>query len=96
LIRKGASSNVMVFPESDYDNSAFGYSNGQYTFSHKAYGADLIRYSGNFGRNWTDWVAWEDTMFMNSSAFDNSYNFWQGQHVLVQCKFCRSTHFHHR
>ena len=89
MIRKGASTNVMVFPVSDYDNSAFGFSNGQYTFSHQAYGADSIRYSWNFGRNWTEWVAWEDTTFINSSIFSSADNFWQGQHIIVQCKFYR-------
>ncbi|KAI0006163.1 glycoside hydrolase family 13/glycosyltransferase family 5 protein [Russula compacta] len=84
LIRKGASNNVMVFPESDYDNSAFGFSNGQYTFSHKAYGADSFRYSWNFGRNWTQWKSWEDTTYIDSSVFDDSANFWQGQHIMVQ------------
>jgi len=93
LIRKGASSNVMVFPESDYDNSAFGFSNGQYTFTHQAYGADSIRYSWDFGRNWTEWVAWEDTTSINSSTFDTPENFWQGQHIVVQCKFYRHSHF---
>ena len=79
----------MVFPESDYDNSAFGFSNGQYTFSHQAYGADSIRYSWNFGRNWTQWAAWEDTTTINSSVISSTDNFWQGQHIIVQCKFYR-------
>ncbi|KAI0306448.1 modular protein with glycoside hydrolase family 13 and glycosyltransferase family 5 domains [Multifurca ochricompacta] len=84
LIRKGASDNVMVFPGSDYDGSSFGFSNGQYTFSHRAYGADSFRYSWNFGRNWTQWKSWEDTTFIDSSVFDQSDNFWQGQHIIVQ------------
>ncbi|KAN0123743.1 glycosyltransferase [Russula decolorans] len=84
LIRKGASGNVMVFPESDYDNDAFGFSNGQYTFSHTAYGADSFRYSWNFGRNWTQWKSWEDTTYIDAGVFDTPDNFWQGQHILVQ------------
>jgi alpha-1,3-glucan synthase len=76
----------MVFPESDYDNSAFGFSNGQYTFSHKAYGADSFRYSWNFGRNWTQWKSWEDTTFIDANNFGGPENFWQGQHIQVQCK----------
>ncbi|KAI9466337.1 glycoside hydrolase family 13 and glycosyltransferase family 5 protein [Lactarius psammicola] len=93
LIRKGTSSNVMVFPESDYDNSAFGLSNGQYSFSHKAFGADSFRYSINFGRNWTQWKPWEDTTFIDASAFDDSDLFWQGQHIMVQywSDFAKST-----
>ncbi len=77
----------MVFPESDYDNSAFSFSNGQYSFSHKAFGADSFRYSPNFGRNWTQWKSWEDTTFIDASAFHNPDFFWQGEHIMVQCEF---------
>ena len=77
----------MVFPESDYDNDAFGFSNGQYTFSHHAFGADSFRYSTNFGRNWTQWSPWEDTTFIDASAFDTPDIFWQGQHIMMQCEF---------
>ncbi|KAH9981170.1 modular protein with glycoside hydrolase family 13 and glycosyltransferase family 5 domains [Lactifluus volemus] len=84
LIRKGASNNPIVFPGSDYDNSAFGFSNGQYTFSHKAYGADMFRYSWNYGRNWTQWKNWEDTTFIDSKVFSGADNFWTGQHIMVQ------------
>lgn len=73
----------MVFPESDYDNDAFGYSNGQYTFTHNAFGADMFRYSANFGQNWTQWQNWEDTTTIDPKAFDD--NFWEGQHIMVQC-----------
>jgi alpha-1,3-glucan synthase len=52
----------MVFPESDHNNSAPGFANGQYTFSH---GADSFRYSTNFGRNWTQWNPWDDTTFID-------------------------------
>lgn len=75
----------MVFPESDYDNAAFGFSNGQYTFTHSALGADMLRYSANFGQNWTAWRNWEDTTTIDESDFDN--NFWDGQHIMVQCKW---------
>ncbi|EKM55582.1 glycosyltransferase family 5 protein [Phanerochaete carnosa HHB-10118-sp] len=82
LVRKGSSSNVMVFPESDYDNAALSSSNGQYTFTHNALGADMLRYSTNFGQNWTAWRDWEDTTTIDASEFDG--NFWDGQHVMVQ------------
>lgn len=87
MIRKGASSNPMVFPESDYNNTAFGFSNGQYTFSHTAYGADRFRYSANFGRNWSTWTPIEDMTFIDSKLFDDPFNFWEGQHIMVQCEF---------
>ncbi|KAF8964043.1 modular protein with glycoside hydrolase family 13 and glycosyltransferase family 5 domains [Flammula alnicola] len=85
MLRKGAANNVMVFPENDYDtNSSFTLSNGQYSFNHQAYGADMFRYSWNFGQNWTDWTNWEDTTSINSTVFQNSANFWSGNHIQVQ------------
>jgi alpha-1,3-glucan synthase len=88
LIRKGEANNVMVFPENEYDtDSSFGFSNGQYTFAHKAYGADMFRYSWNFGQNWTQWANWEDTTIISKDVFANSANFWDGDHIMVQCQF---------
>ncbi|KAJ7219301.1 modular protein with glycoside hydrolase family 13 and glycosyltransferase family 5 domains, partial [Mycena pura] len=84
-IRKGQANNVLVFPELDYDmDSSFSFSNGQYTFAHKAYGADSFRYSWNFGQNWTSWAIWEDTTVISKDVFDNSDNFWDGDHIMVQ------------
>ncbi|KAI0035090.1 glycoside hydrolase family 13 and glycosyltransferase family 5 protein [Vararia minispora EC-137] len=84
LLRKGNSSNVMVFPDADYDASAFGSSNGQYTFTHKAQGADKFRWSWNFGKNWTLWQDWEDETFIDASNFTGSSNWWSGEHIMVQ------------
>ncbi|KAG6866947.1 hypothetical protein C0991_003863 [Blastosporella zonata] len=85
LLRKGSSNNVMVFPENDYDTSgSFKVSDGQYTFTHNAFGADQFRYSVNFGQSWTNWTAWENTTVMDASAFASSDNFWDGHHVMVQ------------
>jgi alpha-1,3-glucan synthase len=77
----------MVFPENDYDTSgALAFSNGQYTFTHKAYGADKFRYSWNFGKNWTVWQNWEDTTTINSTVIASAGSFWQGDHIMVQCE----------
>ncbi|EPQ58265.1 modular protein with glycoside hydrolase family 13 and glycosyltransferase family 5 domains [Gloeophyllum trabeum ATCC 11539] len=84
LLRKGSSKNVMVFPESDYDSSSFSFVDGKYNFSHKAYGADMFRYSWNFGQNWTKWQNWEDVTLIDKDLFDNDENWWQGQHIMVQ------------
>ncbi|KAJ7111552.1 modular protein with glycoside hydrolase family 13 and glycosyltransferase family 5 domains [Mycena crocata] len=85
LIRKGEANNVMVFPENEYDaDSSFGFSNDQYTFAHKAYGADMFRYSWNFGKNWTDWTNWEDNTVIPKERFTTSENFWDGDHIMVQ------------
>ncbi|KAI0079915.1 glycoside hydrolase family 13 and glycosyltransferase family 5 protein [Panus rudis PR-1116 ss-1] len=86
MIRKGSSKNVLVFPDADYDNEAFGYSDGKYTFTHNAIGADKFRYSWNFGKNWTEWKNWEDQTSIDGSVFDgdDKDNFWEGQHIMVQ------------
>ncbi|KAG9102015.1 Cell wall alpha-1,3-glucan synthase ags1 [Ceratobasidium sp. 370] len=85
LLRKGSAKNVMVFPNADYDNEAFGYSGGSYTFTHKALGADRFRYTWNYGKNWTDWVAYEDTTTIPGSVFEPTKDiFWEGQHLIVQ------------
>ncbi|KIJ68914.1 glycosyltransferase family 5 protein [Hydnomerulius pinastri MD-312] len=84
LLRKGAANNIMVFPDSDYDNSAFKYSGGQYTFTHHAYGADMFRYSGNYGQSWSNWTNWENVTTIPSDVLSNSDNWWAGQHIMVQ------------
>ena len=83
----------MVFPDSDYDSSAFSVSGGTYTFTHKALGADMFRYSANFGRNWTDWQNFEQTSTLDPKLFQAKENFWDGEHVMVQCR-CASFHLH--
>lgn len=82
----------MVFPENDYNaTDSFTMTDGKYTFTHKAYGADMFRYSWNFGKNWTSWANWEDVTTIDPSVFKNSANFWTGSHIQVQCK-CHYRH----
>lgn len=75
----------MVFPNADYDMSALATSNGSYTFTHKALGAELFRYSWNYGQNWTTWSQWEDVTTIPANVFTGSGLFWTGQHLMVQC-----------
>ncbi|KAM5531218.1 hypothetical protein V8D89_015136, partial [Ganoderma adspersum] len=84
LLRKGSAKNVMVFPDSDYDDAALSVSGGTYTFTHQAWGADKFRYSANFGKNWTQWQNYEATSTLNATLFQDSGNFWDGDHVIVQ------------
>lgn len=86
LIRKGKADNVIVYPATaDYDNSAFSSSDGKYVFTHKALGADKLRYTWNYGVNWSDWTAWESTSSIDSDKFVKS-DIYSGQHIIVQCK----------
>ncbi|OBZ75598.1 Cell wall alpha-1,3-glucan synthase mok13 [Grifola frondosa] len=80
LLRKGSSSNVMVFPNSDYDAESFTWSNGQYTFAHKALGADMFRVftdSRNFWDGEHLMVQYWSATAMTSSVVvhaDHNYN----------------------
>ncbi|EPT06178.1 hypothetical protein FOMPIDRAFT_68356 [Fomitopsis schrenkii] len=84
LLRKGADDNVLVWDAASYDSGALQYSDGQYTFTHKAVGADMFRYSTNFGQNWTDWQSWESVTTISADSFDSSDDWWEGEHIIVQ------------
>ncbi|KAG8934063.1 Cell wall alpha-1,3-glucan synthase ags1 [Tulasnella sp. 418] len=85
LLRKGLAGNVMVFPDNDYDKDAFQYADGKFTFKHQAYGADMFRYSWDFGKNWSDWAAWEPATTIPETRFDKAEDmFWDGAHVMMQ------------
>lgn len=87
LLRKGLLTNVMVFPESDYNSSSLTKSGDDYIFTHTAIGTDMFRYSWNFGQNWTNWTTWEDTTTVNTTFFADADLFWDGDHIMVQCMF---------
>lgn len=74
----------MVHPTTDYDNDALEVADEKLTFTHKAYGADMLRYSGNFGRSWSRWTPWEAVTELPLDIFRAEANFWAGQHLIVQ------------
>jgi alpha-1,3-glucan synthase len=85
IIRVGAADNVMVFPEaSDYSSTLFSVSGDTYTLNHSAAGADLFRYSADFGQTWSAWTDYEPTSTLNSTLFDTKGSWWKGHHVVVQ------------
>lgn len=88
LLRKGLADNVMVWPDNDYDGGALSKdSSGNWAFAHKAVGADMFRYSVDFGQTWSTWVNYEDnTSINNSTFFSSSDNWWSGEHIIVQCE----------
>jgi alpha-1,3-glucan synthase len=87
LFRKGTSKNVMVFPEADYDtDGSLTFESGHYVFRHQAKGADLFRYSWNYGKNHSQWMPYEDTTSIPAGVFDDCKEcFWDGQHIIVEC-----------
>jgi hypothetical protein len=88
MFRKGSHSNVVVFPKNDYNSSAFGSSNGKYTLTHSAFGADLLRSSWNFGKNWSAWRNWEDLTTIAPLSFDL-----QGTSGKVNISWCNVSFF---
>lgn len=82
----------MVFPNNDYNNSALAFSNGEYTFTHSAYGADMFHYSLDFGQTWTNWTNWEDTTKVNTSFFADATMFWDGMPIFeLLLRYYRTT-----
>ena len=87
LFRYGAFDNPMVFPKTaNYSNSIlFKDDKGLYV-SHRAAGADMWRYSLNFGTTFSDWAAYTD----GNSTLDpqpwsgTTRQAWKGEHVIVQ------------
>jgi alpha-1,3-glucan synthase len=79
--------NVMVFPDVTYDKGALAMSGDQYTFTHQAQGADRFRWSWNFSKNWTSWQPYEAVTTIAASNFSFTDNFWDGEHIMVQCAY---------
>lgn len=84
LLRKGAADNVMVFNNADYDKTALTEASNVYTFVHKAVGADMFRYSGDYGKTWSNWAAYEDKTTIDGNIFQGKDNVWKGAHIIVQ------------
>ena len=88
LLRVGRSDNPIVFPRSgNYSNSLlFQDSNDQLFLSHKAPGADLFRYSTNWGSSWSDWQAYTgaNTTIEPLEWYGTKDQKWTGEHVSVQ------------
>lgn len=83
LIRKGTADNILVFPDADYDSSIFTTTDTGYLVNHTAIGADLIRYSWNYGANFTSWYAWEPTTSIDRGVFPTDVA-WKGQHIILE------------
>jgi hypothetical protein len=77
----------MINATNVYNSSLFTKSGDNFLFNHNAYGADKFRYSWNFGVNWTEWKDWEDQTTIAKSQFVGDDYFWDGHHIMVQCKF---------
>ncbi|WVQ83663.1 hypothetical protein IAT38_005806 [Cryptococcus sp. DSM 104549] len=82
LLRVGQVDNPIVFPDNDYSDTLFSVSGGVFTLNHSAPGADMFRYSADFGQTYSAWTAYETTSTLNATLFADKW--WSGYHVLVQ------------
>lgn len=84
LVRVGSSSNVMVWPvDADYNPNLLSVSNGVYTLNQSAPGADMYRYSADFGQTWAAWTNYQaGSAELNATLFAKPA--WKGDHVMVQ------------
>ena len=91
LLRVGQSDNPMVFPgTANYsDNMLFKDTDNNLYVSHKAAGADMFRYSLNFGTTFGDWQNYISGENPNTTLAPKVWSgtklqSWKGEHVIVQ------------
>lgn len=88
MLRVGDFDNPMVFPgRANYSTSLlFKNEDGGLYLSHHAPGADLWRYSLNFGTSWSEWTAYdgENNTLAPKVWSGTKEQAWKGEHVIVQ------------
>lgn len=90
LLRVGQSDNPMTFSSANYSsNILFKYSNNSLYVSHKAAGADMFRYSLNFGTTYSDWEEYPKGEISTSVLAPKVWSGtklqdWNGEHVILQ------------
>ena len=90
LLRVGQRDNPIVFPNANYSTNLLlsGGDKGLYV-SHKAAGAEMFRYSLNFGTTYSDWAPYPNGDTPNSTLAPKNWSGttlqgWKGEHVIVQ------------
>lgn len=88
LIRVGQVDNPVVFPGSANFTRELLHKmdNGSLYVSHKAAGADLFKYSLNWGSSWSDWLTYEggNTTLETQAWSGTDKQKWSGDHVIMQ------------
>ncbi|KAM0746951.1 hypothetical protein T439DRAFT_383591 [Meredithblackwellia eburnea MCA 4105] len=78
IVRKGSVGNIMVNKTANTDSGLLTQSGSTFSVNHQATGASLLRYSTDFGDNWSPWSAYEATTSLQSKNFNSSSN-WSGK-----------------
>ncbi|KAL8647173.1 MAG: hypothetical protein Q9226_006541, partial [Calogaya cf. arnoldii] len=88
IFRIGQPDNPMVFPRnSNYSETLLNKAaSGEMFVSHKAAGADLFRYSTNWGSSYSDWLPYigGNTTLKKQPWSGTKHQEWPGEHVIVQ------------
>ncbi|KAI9613259.1 hypothetical protein KEM48_003893 [Puccinia striiformis f. sp. tritici PST-130] len=83
LFRKGRKQNPITFANVWYSETLLEDKDGKYTIRSDAPGADLMRYSVDFGNTYSNWTQYSSQFTLPDNAFSVS-KFWKGHHVRVQ------------
>ncbi|KAL8672680.1 MAG: hypothetical protein Q9168_002864 [Polycauliona sp. 1 TL-2023] len=88
MFRIGQPDNPMIFPRTaNYSESLLNEAhNGDLIVSHRAAGADLFRYSSNWGGSYSDWAPYQggNTTLKKQPWSGTKRQEWSGEHVIMQ------------
>ncbi|KOS40296.1 hypothetical protein ACN38_g8832 [Penicillium nordicum] len=86
LLRLGAHDNPLMSPLANYSTTLVHKSNDNLYLQHRAAGADMFRYSSDFGRSWNEWAAYKggNTSITIPSFTGTDSQKWEGTHIRVQ------------
>jgi alpha-1,3-glucan synthase len=88
MFRMGSVYNPMVFPSvANYSSTLLGHDDAGMYINHHAAGADLFRYSFDWGSSWSDWETYtgDRTLVNQDDTWSGTTRqAWTGTHVKVQ------------
>ncbi|WBW73643.1 cell wall alpha-1,3-glucan synthase Mok11 [Schizosaccharomyces osmophilus] len=86
LLRIGSLNNPMIFPNANYSFDLLQLEGKHLSLNHSAPGADLFRYSMDFGSSWSSWQEYDGSFtrcYLKKQSI-SSHHKWVGHHVMVQ------------
>lgn len=83
LFRKGRQHNPITFSHERYSESLLEFKDGKYMLHSDAPGADMMRYSVDFGKTYSPWIQYSSRFTLPDNVFGIA-KFWEGDHVRVQ------------
>jgi hypothetical protein len=83
-MRLGKEDNPLVFPEADYSSRLLECGPADCILHHVAAGADLFRFSFDYGQTWSNWTPYEGRTRVNLEAVTTTNPTWFGIHCMVQ------------